>query len=423
MNLLLKSLFLMLFVPAFFVDVLPDRFYRIRHRYPIFLLFQTGFISTTIYLILQDVFPLISSVSFFNMFSLTLQLDEMNTLFLIWISFSLFILLLIRQDMDQRRYLWIIISLYLLVIAGNTGMMFFASFIYFFVSQLGRKQQLHVVTYIPTFLLITAYFLFNMLQEPTSLSTPIHEISAVIPVSGSVLYLILSAYFLMVVIRLTDIIQGIVSVRHGIIELIISYFALLFIIQRLTGMMLNPQVFLMYWFISASVILFVLMGLLFFECSGKDFFAPFMITFLLVLALIFMNLRFFPVNISVLHLQNGFITAFPLYVLTIILFQDLFKTLKDDLTRYFSIIIFTMGLLLNPFILSGKVYAYTFFTFLHENIFGMVLLILFTLLSILSVAFLLFLTKKGEGKGSKFPGVMLIMTILVLMIQELGVLS
>ncbi|MGC9512837.1 MAG: hypothetical protein ACP5D8_04300 [Fidelibacterota bacterium] len=423
MNLLLKSIFLILFVPAFFVDVLPDRFYRIRHRYPLFLLFQTGFMSVILYLIFRNMFPLVSTISFFNSFSLTLQLDEMNTLFLLSISISLFILLLTKPDKDKGRYLWIIISLDLLVLAGNTGTMLFASFIYFLASQLGRGKKLHVITYIPVFLLITAYFLFNMLREPTSLATSIHEISAVIPVSGSVLYLILSAYFLIAVIRLTDIIQDDISVEHAIIELIISFFALLFIIQRLTGMMLNPHVFLMYWFISASVILFILMGAIFFKCLSYQSFASFMITFLLAMSFVFMSLRLFPVEISILHLQQRFITAFPLYTLIIVLFQNIFMILKDQLTRFYASIIFTMALILNPLILSGKIYAYSFFTFMHENSFGMVLLILFTLWSILSSVFLLLYTNKGERKGTQFPGVMLIMAILFLMIHELGVLS
>ncbi|KUK53964.1 MAG: hypothetical protein XD77_0960 [Marinimicrobia bacterium 46_47] len=425
MNLLLKSIFLILFVPAFFVDVLPDRFYRLRHRYPLLLLFQTGFISAILYLLFRDMFPIVSTISFFNSFSLTLQLDEMNTLFQFWMSISLFILLLTCPDKDKGRYLWIIVSLYLLVMAGNTGTIFLASFIYFFLaSQPGRGKKLHVITYLPIFLFTTAYFLFNMLHEPSSLATSIHEISAVIPVSGSVLYLILSGYFLIAVIRLSDIIQNnYVSTEHAILELIISYFALLFIIQRLTGMMLNPHVFLMYWFIFASIILFVMMGALFFKCRRNQSYTPFMITFLLTLAFVFMSLRLFPVDVSVLHLQQRFITAFPLYILIIALFQNVFLMLEDDVTRFFAIIIFTIALILNPFILSGKVYAYTFLIFLHENIFGMTLLILFTLLSILSGAFLLILTNREEGKGTHFPGVMLMMAILFLMIHELGVFS
>jgi len=174
MNLFLKSIFLILFVPAFFVEVLPDRFYRIRHRYPFFLLFQTAFISAILYLLFRDLFPIISTISFFDSFSLTLQLDEMNTLFLLWMSISLFILLLTYPDKDNGRYLWMILSLYLLVIAGNTGTIFFASFIYFLVSQMGGGKKLRVITYLPIFLFITAYFLFNMPREPISLATSIH---------------------------------------------------------------------------------------------------------------------------------------------------------------------------------------------------------------------------------------------------------
>ncbi|MDK2976178.1 MAG: hypothetical protein PWP06_653 [Candidatus Marinimicrobia bacterium] len=423
MNLFLKSIFLILFVPAFFVEVLPDRFYRIRHRYPFFLLFQTAFISAILYLLFRDLFPIISTISFFDSFSLTLQLDEMNTLFLLWMSISLFILLLTYPDKDNGRYLWMILSLYLLVIAGNTGTIFFASFIYFLVSQMGGGKKLRVITYLPIFLFITAYFLFNMLREPISLATSIHEISAVIPVSGTVLYLILSAYFLIAVIRLSDIVQNYASTERAILELIISYFALLFIIQRLTGLMLNPHVFLMYWFIFASVILFVMMGALFFKCQRDQAYTPFMITFLLILAFVFMSLRLFPVDISALHLQHRFITVFPLYILIIVLFGDVFKTLNDHITRFFACVIFTVALILNPLTLSGKVYAYSFFIFMRENLFGLILLILFTLLSIFFSVFLLFLTKKGKDKGTYFPGVMLIMAILILMIHELGVFS
>jgi hypothetical protein len=82
-----------------------------------------------------------------------------------------------------------------------------------------------------------------------------------------------------------------------------------------------------------------------------------------------------------------------------------------------------VALILNPLTLSGKVYAYSFFIFMRENLFGLILLILFTLLSIFFSVFLLFLTKKGKDKGTYFPGVMLIMAILILMIHELGVFS
>lgn len=413
---------MILFVPALFIDVLPDRFYRIRDRYSLYLLFQAGFLTLLVFLIFQDMFPMLSSVSFFGAFSWTLQLDGFNTLFLISFSVTLFILLLSIKENSRRQFLWPLISIYLIILSGDTGTFFITSLIYFITIQLNRKKTFNIITFLPLFLIITAYFLFNILNSPGDFSIPINESSAVIPVSGSVLYFILSAFFLPVFIKLTDMIYTGISGRKGIIELILSVFAVIYAIHRLTGSMINPHVTLMYWLIISAVLLCVLALLLFYvKHPEENSFIPFMLTFLLIYILIFMSLRIFPVNTSVLRLQKEFLYSIPLYMLVIILFQDVYSTIKDDFSRFMSFFIFIAALFLNPWFSLGKVFAYTVIILLNHSLAGLILFSVFIVVSMFIAGFLLLNEKSGREAKISFPCVLFIFVSILLVAFETGV--
>ncbi|MDD5581985.1 MAG: hypothetical protein PHS99_02075 [Candidatus Marinimicrobia bacterium] len=379
--------------------------------------------SALLILAFQNTFPLQTSLSFFNAFSLVFQFDYFNAYFLLCFSFTFFILFLIRKKTSKRLFLWQLLALYSLFLAGNVATVFFAAFIYFIAFFLIEKKTLNVMRYLPLFFILIAYFLFIALQNHASLSIPICEISTIIPASGSVLYIILSAFFIPLLIHFLEFLDEKIPNEEGILEIILSSFAFLFVSYRLTGTMLNPPLALIISFIVIASILCIMAIFLFIKFPSQKSFIPFMILFMISLSMIFMNLRGFPVNPSILRLQKDMVIVFPLYVLLIILFQDVFYTIKDTFTRSVSFVLFIAGLFLNPFSTIGKSFSYIFLTFKMNTLIGFLVFFVFVSFFLLAASFLLQTERKEErweGGPLQFSHLFFLISLVFVILFEIG---
>jgi len=397
MNLFIKYYLILILAPIVVIEIIPESFYKIKIRYPLFLCIQIFFISLLMYLSFRSEFPLISEIPIYDLFEIKFMQDTGSSLFLISFSVSMFVLLLRLTSEERKKLTLFITAIFLIAFSGNTITFFVSSFLFLIISQMDIKDKVygHLTDSIPLILMFCAFSLVLLTGQKQSSYNVLNNIGY-LPNSSVALFLIMSAFFLPLLLSITDVLFH-SSSTYADTKLFITSTSFLYIMTRFTASLNKADAilnisFLLFFILTVGIIIILIL----FQRRNKTSFFPLMVFYLLFLSLSFISIRLSGQP----FIHQNYLYGFSLYFVLFVTADDCLSVLNGNPGRFALITAIFAFLVFNPWMNSGIIFNTVLFHVFNS---GPAYIIIFvtTLLLVISASMLSVLsTKYNENSDS-----------------------
>jgi hypothetical protein len=388
---------LLLLIPTLLTEVIPQDFYKVKSRYPLFLSLQMAIMTLITHLSFQYDFPITSIIPVYDLFEIRLVLDTGSSLFLIGFSVSVFIILLRLNSEERKKLTFLIMAVLLIALSGNTITFFLGSIVYLIILQFDVKDKLfgHLIDSIPFVLLISALSLVLLTGQIQGNQNILNTMDFLTN-RGIILFLIMSAFFLPVLLSISDILFH-SSGKYADIKLLMTMSTLIYILCRFTEPLSGIDEVLNYSFtLLISMIALSITAIIFCQRKDRTSLIPLMFLYFLFLSFLFIRNG---LSGHVPVVQN-YIYGFPIYLAFIIMTEDILSVVKDDISRFALIAAVFILVFFNPWTNSAFVFNSVFYSVLNKGIVFVILFIIISLLAILISTLSVLITKFDESKKS-----------------------